>query len=73
MKEFDDVFAWHYEDLKVYNTAIIQHTIPTKEDKKHFKQKLRRINPLLLPVVEKEVNKPFYSKIIVPIIRKMEK
>ena len=23
MKEFNDVFAWHYEDLKVYNTDII--------------------------------------------------
>ena len=32
MKEFSDVSAWHYEDLKVYDTAIIQHTIPTKED-----------------------------------------
>ena len=32
MKEFSDVFAWHYEDLKVYDTAIIQHTIPTEED-----------------------------------------
>ena len=68
MKEFNDVFAWHYKDLKVYNIAIIQHTIPTKEDQKPFKQKLRRINPLLLPIVEKEVKKLFDSKIIVPII-----
>ena len=67
MKEFSDVFAWHYEDLKVYDTALIHHTIPTKEDQKPFKQNLRRINPLLLPVVEKEVKKLFDSKIIVPI------
>ena len=31
MKEFNDDFVWHYEDLKVYNTTIIRHTIPTKE------------------------------------------
>ena len=56
-----------FEDLKVYNTAIIQHTIPTKEYQKPFKQNLRRINPLLLPLVEKEVKKLFDSKIVVPI------
>ena len=67
MKEFSDVFAWNYEDLKVYNISIIQHTIPTKEDHKPFNKKLRRINPLLLLVVEKEVKKLFDSKIIVPI------
>jgi hypothetical protein len=48
MKEFPDVFAWSYDDLKVYDTKVIQHVIPLKEDQKPFKQKLRRINPLLL-------------------------
>jgi hypothetical protein len=36
-KEFIDVFAWNYEDLKSYDTSIIQHKIPIKEDKKPFK------------------------------------
>ena len=40
-----DVFAWSYEDLKSYDTKIIQHKIPLKENQKPFKQKLRRINP----------------------------
>lgn len=31
-KEFQDVFAWSYEDLKSYDTSIIQHTIPLKEN-----------------------------------------
>ena len=35
-KEFQDVFAWSYEDLKSYETSIIQHQIPVKEDQKHF-------------------------------------
>ena len=47
-KEFSDVFAWSYEDLKAYDTSIIQHRIPIKEDQKPFRQKLRRINPKLL-------------------------
>ena len=29
-KEFQDVFAWSYEDLKSYDTNIIQHKIPIK-------------------------------------------
>ena len=32
IKEFQDVFAWSYEDLKTYCTKIIQHKIPIKED-----------------------------------------
>ena len=53
MKNYIDVFAWSYEDLKEYDTSIIQHTISIKPGEKPFKQKLRRINPMLLPVIEK--------------------
>jgi len=66
-KEFQDVFAWSYEDLKSYDTAVIQHTIPLKPNQKPFKQKLRRINPVLLPSIEKEVKKMFEAGIITPI------
>jgi len=31
-KEYSDVYAWGYEDLKSYDTSIIQHRIPIKED-----------------------------------------
>jgi hypothetical protein len=65
MKEFPDVFAWRYDDLKVYDTSIIHHVIPIKKYHKPLKHKLRRINPLLLPLIEKEVKKLFESKIIV--------
>ena len=47
MKRFIDVFAWSYADLKQYDSSIIQHTIHIKENEKPFKQKLRRINPIL--------------------------
>jgi len=67
MKRFVDVFAWSYADLKKYDSSIIQHTIPIKENEKPFKQKLRRINPLLMPLIEKEIKKLFDAKIIVPI------
>ena len=31
LKEYQDVFSWSYEDLKSYDTSIIQHKIPIKE------------------------------------------
>ena len=65
MIEFSDVFVWTYEDMKEYNIDIIQHTIPIKENENTFRQKLRRINPLLLPLIDKEIRKLFDAKIIV--------
>lgn len=65
LTKFSDVFAWIYDDLKVYDTNIIQHTILVKEEEKPFTENLRRINPLLLPLIEKERNKLFDAKIII--------
>lgn len=65
MKEFYDVFAWNYDDLKVYGPGMIQHTIPIQKNVKTFKKKLKRMNPLLLPPIEKEIKKLFESKVIV--------
>jgi len=65
MKYFPDVLAWRYEDLKVYDTKVIQHVFPIKDDHKPFKQNLRRINPSLFPLIEKGVRKSFDAKIIV--------
>jgi hypothetical protein len=41
LREFVVVFAWTYEDLKTYDTAVIEHKIPLKEEAKPFRQKLR--------------------------------
>ena len=57
LKEYVDVFALSYEDLKTYDTSIIQHKVPLKPNVKPFRQKLRRINPALFPIIEKEVKK----------------
>ena len=53
MRKFSDVFAWNYEDLKEYDTSLIQHTILINPNEKHFKQKMRGINPALMPLIEK--------------------
>ena len=67
LKEYIDVFAWSYEDLKTYDIGIIQHKVPLKLNVKPFRQKLRRINPALFPIIEKEVKKLLDAKIIVPL------
>jgi len=67
LKEFANVFAWRYENLKVYDKTIIQHTIALKEYEKPFKHKLRRINPKLLQLIEKEVKRLLAAKIIIPL------
>ena len=37
MKQFADVFAWEYSDLKTYDKKIIQHKIPLEKDTIPFK------------------------------------
>jgi hypothetical protein len=66
-KEYMDVFSWKYEDLKTYDTNIIQHRIPLKPGTKPFRKKLRKVNPLLFPTIEKEVRKLLDAQIIIPL------
>jgi ribonuclease HI len=37
LKYFSDVFSWTYEDLRTYDTCIIEHKIPLKEETKPFR------------------------------------
>ena len=67
MKEFADIFSWEYNDLKTYDTDIIKHRIPLEKETIPFKQNLRPISPLLLPVIEKEIQKLLNEKIIIPL------
>jgi hypothetical protein len=55
LKEFFDVFSWKYKDLRTYDTNIIEHNIPLKEETKPFRHKQKQINPMMLPIMEKEV------------------
>jgi hypothetical protein len=67
LRWYKDVFAWSYDELRTYDTSVIEHKIPLKPGVKPFRQKLRQINPILLPVVEKEVKNILDAKIIVPL------
>jgi hypothetical protein len=64
LKEYRDVLAFTYDELKVYREDVIQHVIPLKEDTKPFRQKLRQINPKLAPLVQQELQKMLAAGII---------
>jgi argonaute-like protein implicated in RNA metabolism and viral defense len=57
LKEYRDILAFSYEELKVYREDVIQHVVPLKEDTNPFRQKLRQINSKLAPSVQKELQK----------------
>ena len=61
------VFAWNYDDLKTYDTSIIQHTIPMLPEQKPIQQKLRKIHPNLENQIKTELNKLLKSRIIFPV------
>jgi hypothetical protein len=67
IKSFVDTFARSYEDLKTFDTDIIQHKIPLKDGSKPFRQKIRKFNPMLMFVIEKEMKRMLDARIIVPL------
>jgi hypothetical protein len=66
-KQYKYVFSWSYDELRTYDTTVIEQKIPLKQGVKPFRKKLRQINPILLSVIEMEVKKLLDAKIIVPL------
>jgi len=65
LREYRDVLAFSYDELKGYREDVMEHTIPLKdENAKPFRQKLRQINPKLVPLVQKELAKMLAAGII---------
>jgi hypothetical protein len=67
MKKNVDIFSWSYEEFKTFDTDIIQHKIPLKVGSKPFRKKIRKFNPLLMSIIEKELKRMLDAKIIVPL------
>jgi hypothetical protein len=67
MQNFVDIFAWSYEDLKTFDTDIIQHKIPLKDGSNPLRQKIRKFNLMLMSIIEKELKRMLDARIIVPL------
>jgi ribonuclease HI len=65
--EFQDVFAWSYEDLRGFDPGLIQHAIPIQEGVKPVRKKQRPINPALEATIRKELEKLLKAGIIFPV------
>jgi hypothetical protein len=63
-KEYQDVFAWSYQELKTYDTRIIHTYDPVKSGIKPFQQNLRKYHPSLEPLMYQELKKLLDAKII---------
>jgi hypothetical protein len=66
LREFQDVFAWSYEDLRGFDPSLIQHVIPIKEGIKPVRQKKIPINPALEDTIIKELETSLKDGIIFP-------
>jgi len=54
LREYRDVLAFSYGELKGYREDVMEHTIPLKDENvKPFLQNIRKINPKLAPSVQK--------------------
>ena len=49
------MFSRTYEDLKKYDTKIIQHVIPVRTGVKPYQHPLRKMHPKLEPLIQNEV------------------
>ena len=64
LTQYKDVFSWTYEEVKMYDTKIIQHIIPIRFGVKPYQQPLRKMHPKLEPLIHSEVKKLLDAKII---------
>ena len=57
LQDYNDVFAWSYQDMPGLDTDIVVHQLPLREKCMPVKQKLRRVKPEMLLKIKEEVKK----------------
>ncbi|RDX64719.1 hypothetical protein CR513_56691, partial [Mucuna pruriens] len=67
LKQHKKAIGWKLANLPSINPSICMHRILMEEEVKPIRQQQRRLNPTLLEVVKKEVNKLLAIGIIYPI------
>ena len=59
LRDYQDIFAWSYQDMLGLNADIVQHKLPLNLGCSPVKQKLRRIRPEMSLKIKEEVKKQF--------------
>ncbi|MCO5581275.1 hypothetical protein L7F22_035153 [Adiantum nelumboides] len=57
LKQYKDMFAWSYQDLKGVDPSICQHTIPLKSDAKPSRQHPYTYNETFARKIKEEIDK----------------
>ena len=57
LQDYNNVFAWSYQDMPGLDTDIVVHRLPLREECVPIKQKLRRVKPEMLLKIKEEVKK----------------
>ena len=57
LKQYKDVFAWSFEDMKGLDPVFCQHQINLHKDAKSVQQCSYRLNPNYAIKVKKEIDK----------------
>jgi hypothetical protein len=66
-KEFCDVFAWSYKEIRGIDRTIVEHEITTYLDAKSVRQKLHPVNPRKAAAIKVEVEKLLQASFIYPV------
>jgi len=57
LQNYQDIFAWSYQDMLGLNPDIVQHRLPLNPGCSSVKQKLRRMKPEMSLKIKEEVKK----------------
>ena len=66
-KEFQDVFAWSYEEMLGIDPCIVEHEIKTYLNVKPIRQCLRAMNPRKAPTIKAKIEKLLKDGFIYPV------
>ncbi|XP_070044972.1 uncharacterized protein [Nicotiana tomentosiformis] len=64
LKEYEDIFAWSYDDMAGLSTSIVAHKLPTNPTCPQVKQKLRKFKPDMSFKIKEEVTKQIKAKVL---------
>ena len=65
LQNYQDIFAWSYQDMPGLNPDIVQHRLPLNLGCSPVKQKLWRMKPEMSLEIKEEVKKQFNASFLV--------
>ncbi|XP_070003222.1 uncharacterized protein [Nicotiana sylvestris] len=64
LKEYEDIFAWSYDDMTGLSTSIVAHKLPTNLMCPPIKQKLKKLKLDTSLKIKEEVTKQIKAKVL---------